>query len=117
MIVRQFGKTKVEDFDVPAPRHKHIPRFDIAVDDALGMCGIEPFGDLHGKIEEFVHFERFACDAVAQRLPLEEFHRKEVPAPYFSNLVDRADIGMSFSAEAARASRRNLSVARGSWTS
>jgi hypothetical protein len=94
MIVGEFGKTKVENFDVPAPRDKDIPGFDIAVDDALGMCSVELFGDLHGKIEEFVEFERFECDAVAQSFSLEKLHREEIPAADFSNLVDRADIGM-----------------------
>ena len=94
MIVREFGEAKIEDFDVAATRDKDIPRLDIAVNDALGVRCVEPFGNLHRKIEEFVDFERFASDALPQRLALEELHRKKIPAAHLSNLVDGADIGM-----------------------
>lgn len=94
MIVSELGKAKIEDFDVAATRDKDIPRLDIAVNDALGVRCVEPFGNLHRKIEKFVEFEWFASDALPQRLSLEELHRKEIPAADLSNLVDGADIGM-----------------------
>jgi len=44
----EFGETEVEDLGVTALGDKNIDRVDIAMNDAVGMSGIEGIGNFYG---------------------------------------------------------------------
>jgi hypothetical protein len=56
------------------------------------MCGIERVGDLNAQIEYSFDLQRFAIDAMPERLPLQQFHGDEGSPIGLVNLVDRADV-------------------------
>ena len=42
-----FCQTEVENLGVSALGHEDVGRLNVAMDDALGMCGVEAAGDLN----------------------------------------------------------------------
>ena len=42
----QLGHTEIENFDVPSFGNEGIGGFDITMDNALRMCGIQSIGNL-----------------------------------------------------------------------
>jgi hypothetical protein len=47
-----FRQPEVENLRVPAGGDEKIRGFDVAVDDALGMRGIERVGDFNAEVEQ-----------------------------------------------------------------
>ena len=52
-----FGEAEIENFCVAALGDEDVGGFDVAVDDACGVGGIERFGDLDADFEEAFEFE------------------------------------------------------------
>ena len=67
---------------------------DVAVDDSLGVGGIQCIGDLDCQTEVTFDLDRLSCDAVLQRHSIQKLHHDERLATVFADLVNRADIGM-----------------------
>ena len=74
--------------------HKDVGWLDVAMDDALRVCGIECVGNLRGQFQQFFQVEGPSSDAVLERLPFEQLHGDEVPPALMPDLVNRADVGM-----------------------
>ena len=72
---------------------KNIRWFDVAMDDAFGVRGVEPVGYLDGQIEHGFDFHRPATDAVLQRLAVQKFHDDEGLPVLLADFVNRADVG------------------------
>ena len=68
--------------------------FDVAVDDAGAMGGVERVGDFDADFEKAFEFERAAGDDVLESGAVEKFHGDEGAAVVFADVVDRADVGM-----------------------
>ena len=62
------------------------------MDDALGVRGVEAFGDLHRDIEQALQIEALPGDPVLQRLALEDLHDDERAAGVLVDLVNGADV-------------------------
>ena len=45
---RRFGEPEIEQLDLAGPGDENVVRFEVAVDDALGVGGIQGVGDLNG---------------------------------------------------------------------
>jgi hypothetical protein len=56
---------------------KDIRTLDIAVDDSLGIRGVERVGDLNAPIEHHPDLQRLAVDSMAEGLPLQKLRRNE----------------------------------------
>ena len=48
----QLRQAEVEHLGLAARRHEDVRRLDVAVDDALGVRGVERVGDLHGERQQ-----------------------------------------------------------------
>ena len=91
---QDLGEAKIEDLGLAALGDEDVRRLDVAVDDALGVSGIERVSDLGGRI-----FEQFVCAeagrrAVLEGLTFEQLHGNEGWPSLLANVVDGADIGM-----------------------
>ena len=49
---------------MPVFGHEYVRGLDIPVDDALGVCGVEPLGDLDSPVQHPLHRQRFTLNAV-----------------------------------------------------
>src|SRR6266849_10823185 len=72
-----LGQAEVKNFGVASASDEDVGGLDVAVDDALGMCGVEGVGYTDGEIEEAVQFHGAVGDEVLQRLAVEELHDDE----------------------------------------
>jgi len=91
---RRFRQPEIQNLGVAALGNKNIRRLDVAVDDALRMCGVQSVGNLNGQVEQDIGLDRPARNAMLQRHAVEELHGDERVAVLVINLVDGADVGM-----------------------
>ena len=73
---------------------ENIGRLDVAVDDALGMSGIESVRNLDRQTEQGLRVHSLSGDALFQRHAVHEFHGDERLTFVLTDLEDRADIWM-----------------------
>jgi len=90
----ELGETEVENFGVAAARHENIGRLDVAVNDVLGMSGIERIGDIDGNGKKRLQLKRMGGDGVLERVAVEIFHGNEGAAIVLADFVNGADVGM-----------------------
>jgi len=109
---KELGKTEIEHLRLAALGHKYISGFDVAMDDALNVCGIERIRDLDTEIQELLQRERLAVNVMAQGIAVDELHGDERLAVLLANVINSADVrvveggsGMGFSAEAFEGQR------------
>ena len=55
---------------------------------------IQHIGDLRSEIKQLVKRNRLSLDAVLQRAAFEVLHDNEVPVISFTDVINRADVGM-----------------------
>ena len=79
---------------MPADGDEDVGGLDVAMDDALGMRGIERVGDLYGQRQQRVQFQGTPADAVAQRHSLQKLHGYEGATVLLADIVNGADVGM-----------------------
>ncbi len=94
--------------------NENIGRFDVAMNDALRMSGIEAIGDFDAEIEKNLHVQRTAHDQVLQGPAIKIFHGDKGFAGFVADVVNRANArvvqrgcGLRFALE----SREDLRVA------
>src|ERR1700722_7626637 len=92
--------------------NEYIRRLDVAMNDALGVRGIESVGNLDGQREQSLDFHRAVANAVPEGVAVEIFHSDESLVLVFTDVVNRANVGMiqgrrrfGFPAEAAQGLR------------
>ena len=73
---------------------ENIRRLDVTVNDAFGVRGVEPVGNLDGQFEDGFDFHRTAGDAMLQRHAVEKFHDDVGLAVFVADFIDGADIRM-----------------------
>ena len=73
---------------------EEVGGFDVAMNDALSVSGIEPIGNLNGDIEEPVKFKGLTADEVLERNAVEKFHDDVRFAVLLTNVMNGADVGM-----------------------
>jgi hypothetical protein len=87
-----FREAEVQNLRVAALCDENIGRLNVAVDDAVGVGGVERVGDLDGEVEQRLEFELRARDEVLERLALEKFHGDEGLAVLLADIVNGADV-------------------------
>ncbi len=90
----QLGQPEVQYLGLAARAHEDVGGLDVAMDDPLGVRGVERVGDLDAEIEDLLQLERLALDAVLERLAFQELHGDEALALVFADFIDGADVGM-----------------------
>ena len=79
---------------MPAFGDEYIVRFDVAMDDSLGVRRVQRVGDLNRQARNGFQFERASADGLLQGLAIEQFHRQVNVAAVFADIVNGADIRM-----------------------
>jgi hypothetical protein len=91
---QQFRQAEIENFGVAAASDEKIGGLDVAMNDSLGVRGVQRVGDFDADVEQAVHFQRVAVHSVLQRSAVEKFHGDEGFAVFFADIVDGANAGM-----------------------
>src|SRR5262249_44666559 len=89
-----FCQAKIQNLGLASVSHEDIRRLDVAVDDVGAMRRIERIGDFDAQIDQSRYIQWLSANALPQRPAFQQFHRNEMLAFVFSNVVDRADIRM-----------------------
>ena len=89
-----FGEAEIENFGVAAAGDEDVGGFDVAMDDLLGVGGVEAVGDIDGEGKEEFEVHGTPADSVFQGLAVEKFHGDEGFAIVFADVVNGADVGM-----------------------
>src|SRR5260370_36489019 len=66
----------------------------VAVDDDFSVGCIERVGNLDGKRQNQLGFQRSASNAILQRQPIQKLHRDEQLLATLADVVNGADVGM-----------------------
>ncbi len=90
----ELRKAEIQNLGVPSFSHEYIGGFDVPVDDAPFVCGIERIGHLNSQLQHSLERKRISFDEMFESLAIEEFHHNEVLPLMLADLVNRADIGM-----------------------
>src|SRR5205085_10521899 len=72
--------------------NEDVCRLDVAMNDALGMCGIERVRDLDTKLQYRPDFQPLRIHHVLECLALEQFHDNESAVLDFIDVIDRANV-------------------------
>ena len=89
-----LGQPEIQNLGMAALADKDVGGFDVAVDDALGVGGVERVRDLDRERQERFNFQRTPRDAVLQRQPVQKLHNDEGLPILLDNVVNRADVGV-----------------------
>ena len=76
-----FAKTKVENLSLASISDENICRFDVAVNDALFVGGLQTVGNLNAKVQQVIGHKRSSGgkrgNPVQKRLPFQQRHHQE----------------------------------------
>jgi len=89
-----FSQAEIENLGMAAASDENVSGFDVAMNDALGVCGIESIGNFDSVVEERAEFHGLGSDEVLEGLTVKKLHGDEGAAVLFANVVDGANIGM-----------------------
>lgn len=93
-LPRRLGQAEVHDLGPALSRHHHVSRLHVAMDDALLVgCG-QTLRDLDREIDRPVEPEGATFNLVPQASALDHGHGNEGLSVSFTDLVDRADVGV-----------------------
>ncbi len=90
--LRRLGQPEIEDLGLPPPREEDVVRLDIPVDDPSGVGDLQTLGHAQSHFEDLVQSQRFAKDALLERLAFEKLHGDEASPVLFVDVVDGANI-------------------------
>jgi len=79
---------------MPTLGDKDVGGFDIPMDDARRMRGIERVGDINGKRQQQISFHGTSGDAVLQHYAVEILHGDKCFPVLFADVINRADVGV-----------------------
>src|SRR5678815_365117 len=93
--LRKLRETEVENLRAVLVADEDVRRLDVAMDDALGMGGVERIGQLDGNVEQVCDFQRSPVDPIAKALALERLHHDVRSAFVVADVEDGADARMT----------------------
>lgn len=89
-----FGETEVEDFGAALAGNENVGGLDVAMDDALGVSGLQGVGDGGCDFEDGLKIHGARGDGVFEGKAIEEFHGDEGFAVFLADVIDGADVGV-----------------------
>ena len=92
---RQFSQAEVENFGVATISNKDVSGLNVAMNDSFGVRGIERVGDVDAQCHQSVQVHWMTGDAVLQCRTFQELHRDERLPVLFTDVMDRADVGVT----------------------
>src|ERR1700730_18038851 len=90
----QLGQAEIEDLGVAQFGDKYVCRLNVAMDDALGVGGLEGFRDVDSPVQYGIERKRLAIDAMPQGCAIQKLHDDESPPVHLVNFVDGTDVWM-----------------------
>ena len=91
---RDLGQPEIQNLGVAALGDEDVGGLDVAMNDPLGMRGIQRVGNLDRQTEHSFIFHGLSADAMLQRHALQKLHGNERLSPCLADFVDGANIGM-----------------------
>src|SRR5258706_4058401 len=95
MLYRPLREPEIQNLCLVPLGDENVGGLDVAMKDAFRMRCIERICNLYTQIEQSIQFHRLTVNRVLKRLAFQQLHGDEVPSLIFSELIDRADGGMS----------------------
>ena len=92
--IRELRQSEIQDLDRAVLAHLDVRGLQIAMDDALSVCGFERIGNLAPDRHASSTSRRPARQSIGQRRPLHELQHERVNAARILKPVNRGDIGM-----------------------
>ncbi len=90
----KLGEAEIENLHVTALGDEDVAGFNVAMNDAFGMGGVEAVGNLNCEADQGLGVERTAGNHGAQSKAVEELHDEVRVTFLFGDLVNGADVGM-----------------------
>ena len=109
LVARQFGQAEVENFHLSGLRDKQIGRFDVAMNDALGVKRLQRLRHLYRDVKQFFELQRLPMNALLQALPFQLLHHDEGMPAVVLDVMDGANVRM---VQARRGSRLPLKAVK-----
>src|SRR5208282_1698886 len=91
---RELGQAEVENLGVSPVGDKNVCRLDVAVDDSLGVRGVESVGNLNRQAEQDFRLHGLSADAMLERLAVQKLHGNERLPVLLADIVNRANVGV-----------------------
>jgi len=91
---RYLREPEIEDLGATALGYEDVCGLDVAVNDALGMSGVQRIGNFNRNRQDCFGIDRSSRDEMLQSYAVEEFHGKERLAILLTNIVNSANVGM-----------------------
>ena len=93
MDILERGDTEISDLDHVVVRDHDVLRFDVPVDDAMGMRVLQRLADLRGVVQRLRGAEYTVLrHALLERLAFDKLHDDILRLPAVADIVDRDDI-------------------------
>ena len=96
-VAGKLGDAEVEDLDLAVPGDHQVGRFDVAMDDALGVGAGKPRRDLDRIVDGLFNLQTAAPDFLLEGFAFVAGHGDEefpLAIPGLADFVDRTDIRM-----------------------
>ena len=90
---RRLGQAEVHQLDASLGCHHDVLRLDVTMDDTVGVCVGERFGQLDGEVE-CLAFALASSQAIGEGLAVQPLHHQIIDVPIRSDLEQRADVRM-----------------------
>ena len=95
----KLGEAEVKYLHLPARREKNVRRFDVAMNDAFGVRGVEGVGKLNGDVEHAIERQGTGSQFPVKAFALQQLHGDEGLIAFILDGgllygIDRADVGM-----------------------
>jgi len=91
---RHLGEAEVENLGVASFGHEYVGGFDVAMNDAPGVSGVERVRDLDANLQNTIEFQRAVADQMLERRTVEKLHGDKGAAVLVVDFIDSADIWM-----------------------
>jgi hypothetical protein len=75
-----------------APIYEDVRRLNVAVNDSLGVRGVQSIGDFNPDRKQLLKLHRTTTDYMLQSLTVEKFHGDESAAVLFTDIVNGANV-------------------------
>ena len=86
--VGQFGQPEIEDLDLAVGGDHHVGRFEVAMDDALGVGRRQGRCDGNGDRQQLVGGKPRCRDSIVETLAVHQFHGEVTNAAVLTDGVD-----------------------------
>ena len=89
-----FRQSEIQNLCVSPLGDEDVGGLDVAVDDSLGVGGIQCVGNLNSQAEQNVEFDGPSGNAMLQRHAVQKFHGDKRLGSALADLMNGANIGM-----------------------